>query len=212
MNWVAVVQQLDTDLLAIELVRQCLSMQDQALKSIPLIDENSRVPISKSEFKDIGAARLIGDQVGIEALIGLTANAIETFSIRLKRHLGVNWDPFTQPMVQIRFAERVRQFRALNNVFKHQEGYIDSAASRSAKFLVDNGYFQNETYLKHLPAKHIVPDFELSLYETFGHLYDVCMDAARMPSLVDDMLGLELVRAIRKRVVYPVLQTRFGGA
>jgi hypothetical protein len=94
MDWVAVVQQLDRDLLALEMVRSGLSLQETEIRSIPLFHQATEAPISKSDFKELGAAGMIINQVSIEALIGLTANAIETFSIRLNRHLGIEWEPF----------------------------------------------------------------------------------------------------------------------
>jgi len=149
---------------------------------------------------------MIINLVSIEALIGLTANAIETFSIRLNRHLSIEWEPFKKPLNQVRFAERARQFRALNNVFKHQEGYIESTSSKSAKFLVDGGYFKDETYLKHLPAEQIVPNFELALYETFTHLFEICVQASNLPNALAGKSGSALVDALRERVVYSIIQ------
>lgn len=206
MGWVAVVQQLDRDLLALEMVRSGLSLQKTEIRSIPLFHEDTCVPISKTDFKELGAAGMIINQVGVEALIGLTANSIETFSIRLKRHLNIEWEAFKTPMNQVRFAERARQFRALNNVFKHQEGYIESASSKSAKFLVAGDYFQNKIYLKHLPAEQIVPNFELALYETFTHLFEICVQAARLPNKLDGKSGAALVQELRERVMYSIIQ------
>lgn len=206
MDWVAVVQQLDRDLLALEMVRSGLSLQETEIRSIPLFHQGTGAPISKSDFKELGAAGMIINQVSIEALIGLTANAIETFSIRLNRHLNIEWEPFKKPLNQLRFAERPRQFRALNNVFKHQEGHIESASSKSAKFLVDGGYFADETYLKHLPAERIVPNFELALYETFTHLFEICVQATSLPNALNGKSGSALVEALRARVVYSIIQ------
>lgn len=206
MDWVAVVQQLDRDLLALEMVRSGLSMQEAEIHSIPLFHQDTGAPISKTDFKELGAAGMIINQVGIEALIGLTANSIETFSIRLKRHLNIEWEPFKNPLNQVRFAERTRQFRALNNVFKHQEGYVESASSRSAKFLVAGGYFEDETYLKHLPSERIVPNFELALYETFTHLFEICAQASHLPNNLAGKSGADLVQELRERVMYSIIQ------
>lgn len=199
MDGMAVIQQLDRDLFAVEMVRSGLSLQETKIRSIPLLHQSTGTPVSKSDLKELGAAGTIINQVGIEALIGLTANAIETFSIRLNRHLRIEWEPFKKPMNQVRFAERARQFRALNNVFKHQEGYIESASSKSAKYLVDGGFFHDATYLKHLPAERIVPDFELALYETFTHLFEICSQVARLPNALDSKSGASLVQALRER-------------
>jgi hypothetical protein len=133
MEWVAVAQQLNRDLLALEMMKSGLSLQQRAIRSVPLLDPETGTPVSKDEFKELGSAGIIIEQVGVEALIGLTANAIGTFSIRLNRHLHLEWEPFKKPRNDIRFADRARQFRALNNVFKHQEGYIEAASSRSAR-------------------------------------------------------------------------------
>lgn len=206
MNWVAVVQQLDRDLLALEMVRSGLSLQETEIRSTLLFHRDTGAPISKTDFKELGAAGMIINQVGIEALIGLTANSIETFSIRLKRHLSIEWEPFKKPLDKVRFAERTRQFRALNNIFKHQEGYVESASSKSAKFLVAGGYFDDETYLKHLPSEQIVPNFELALYETFTHLFEICVQASHLPNSLDGKSGAELVKALRERVVYSIIQ------
>lgn len=206
MGCVAVVQQLDRDLLALEMVRSGLSFQETEIRSIPLFHQGTGAPISKSDFKELGAAGMIINQVSIEALIGLTANAIETFSIRLNRHLGIVWEPFKNPLNQVRFAERARQFRALNNVFKHQEGYIKSASSKAAKFLVNGGYFEDETYLKYLSAERIVPNFELALYETFTHLFEICVHASHLPNALAGKSGRALVDALRERVVYSIIQ------
>ncbi|MCP5158030.1 MAG: hypothetical protein H6975_01235 [Gammaproteobacteria bacterium] len=206
MDWVAVVQQLDRDLLALEMVRSSLSRQETEIQSIPLFHQGTEAPISKSDLKELGAAGMIINQVGIEALVGLTANAIETFSIRLNRHLGIKWEPFKKPLNQIRFAERPRQFRALNNVFKHQEGYIESALSKSANFLVSGSYFADKTYLKHLPAEQIVPNFELALYEMFTHLFEICVQATNLPNALSGKSGSALVEALRERVVYSIIQ------
>lgn len=83
MDWVAVVQQLNRDLFAIEMAKSGLAHQQSAINSIPLIDPSTGVPVSKDEFKDLASAQFIIEQVGLEALIGLISNAIETFSIRL---------------------------------------------------------------------------------------------------------------------------------
>ena len=206
MDCVAVVQQLNRDLLALEMVRSGLSLKESEIRSIPLFHPGTGAPISKSDFKELAAAGMIINQVSIEALIGLTANAIETFSIRLSRHLRIEWEPFKKPQNQVRYAERTRQFRALNNVFKHQEGYIESASSKSAKFLVDGGYFKDETYLKYLPAEQIVPNFELALYETFTHLFEICFQASNLPNKFAEKSGSALVDALRERVVYSIIQ------
>jgi hypothetical protein len=208
MDWVAVVQQLDRDLLALEMVRSGLSFQEAEIRSIPLFHPGTGAPISKSDFKELGAAGMIINQVSVEVLIGLTANAIETFSIRLNRHLSVKWDPFMKPLNKVRFAERARQFRALNNVFKHQDGYIESASSKSAKFLVDGGYFKDETYLKHLSAERIVPNLELAIYETFTHLFEICVQVSNLPNALSGKSGGALVDALRERVVYSITQPR----
>jgi hypothetical protein len=42
MDWVAVVQQLDRDLLAIEMVRSGLSLQETEIRSIPLFQSYDR--------------------------------------------------------------------------------------------------------------------------------------------------------------------------
>jgi len=205
MEWVAVVQQMNRDLLAIEMTRSGLLLQKRAIRSVPLISADG-MPVSKDEFKELGSAGVIVEQIGIEAVIGLTANAIETFAIRLDRHLGVQWEPFKFPRDDIRFANRVRQFRALNNVFKHQEGYIEARSSRSAKYLVDEGLFSDETYLKHLPAEIIVPGLEIALFEAFAHLYEVTCDIAHVPNRLADKFGGELVHALRELAVYPIIE------
>jgi hypothetical protein len=202
---VAVIQQLDRDLLAIELVRSGIAHQEQLIHALPLVDPVTKTPVSKGEFKEIGAAIHIVDQVGIEAVIGLAANAIETFSIRLARHMQTEWEPFKKPMDQVRFADRPRQIRALNNVFKHQEGYIDVAASKSAKYLVDAGLFSNGTYLKHLPAEAILEDSELALSEAFAHMYEVAFLVAALDFRHATKTGGELVQTLREWAVYPVI-------
>ena len=210
MDWVtelvAVVQQLDRDLLAIEMTKSGLSLQQNKIRSISLFSKESGAPISKADFKELGAARFIIEQIGVEALIGLTANAIETFSIRLKRHLNIEWEPFKKPLDHIRFSERVRQFRALNNVYKHQEGYVECTSSRSAKYLVDSGYFKDETYLKHLMPKDIIGDLELALYEAFTHLYEICFEVTGLPNSFAKKNGTDLVSSLKERVIYSVIQ------
>lgn len=206
MEWVAVVQQLNRDLLAIEMTRSGLLLQQRAIRSVHLLDPATQAPVSKAEFKELGSAGMIIEQVAVEAVIGLTANAIETFAIRLDRHLNVAWEPFSRPRNDIRFADRVRQFRALNNVFKHQEGYVEAASSRSAKFLVDGSYFQDNTYLKHLSAESIVPRLELAIFETFAHLYELAFDVAKLPNRLMGKCGGELVQALRKLAVYPIIE------
>jgi len=47
MEWVAVAQQLDRDLLAIEMIRSGLAAQENNIRSIPLFDRNTGKPISK---------------------------------------------------------------------------------------------------------------------------------------------------------------------
>lgn len=211
MEWVAVVQQLNRDLFSIEMVRSGLAHQQSAINSIPLVDPTTRVPVSKDEFKDLASAQVIIEQVGLEALIGLVSNAIETFSIRLERHLKEKWEPFTKPRDDIRFADRVRQFRAINNIFKHQEGYVERANSRSARFLVENGYFKDETYLKHLSANSIIPGFEHALFETFAHLYELSFKIAGLPDCFDSVQGEELIRKMKKTAVYQIVKpTMFG--
>ena len=211
MDWVAVVQQLDRDLLAIEMVGKGLQRQEIEIRSTSLFDKETGVPVSKAEFKEIGAACMIVSQVGMEALIGLIANSIETFAIRLKRHLNIKWEPFAKPKNHVRYADRVRQFRALNNVFKHQEGYVKSATSEHAKFLVANGYCENEIYLKHLTADSIVPSFELALYETFTHLFEICVEASNLPNDLDEKSGVALVNALRYRAIYPIIRQSITG-
>lgn len=205
MEWVAVVQQLNTDLFAIEMTRSGLLLQKQAIGSIPLIKADG-IPISKDEFKELGATGMIFEQIAVEAIIGLTANAIETFAIRLQRHLGIQWEAFKLPRNEIRFADRVRQFRAINNVFKHQEGFIDAKSSRSAKHLVDQGLFSDETYLKHLPAKKIVPELETALFETFAHLYEVTFNIANPPNRLEGKSHRTLIQALRELAVYPIIE------
>ena len=205
MEWVAVVQQLNTDLFAIEMTRSGLLLQKQAIGSIPLIKADG-IPISKDEFKELGATGMIFEQIAVEAIIGLTANAIETFAIRLQRHLGIQWEAFKLPRNEIRFADRVRQFRATNNVFKHQEGFIDAKSSRSAKHLVDQGLFSDETYLKHLPAKKIVPELETALFETFAHLYEVAFNIANLPNRLEGKSHRTLIQALRELAVYPIIE------
>jgi hypothetical protein len=211
MDWVAVVQQLDRDLLAIEITKSGLSLQEDRIRSISYFEKESGAPIPKQDLKEIGAARFTLEQVGVEALIGLTANAIETFSIRLKRHLHTEWEPFKTPLNHIRFAERPRQLRAINNVYKHQEGYIESASSRSAKYLVDSGYFKDETYLKWYSSKDILGDVELALYETFAHLYGVAAAIAGFPNISPKGSGAELIKGLKDRVVYSAIQGSLGG-
>jgi hypothetical protein len=205
MQWVAVVQQLNRDLFAIEMTRSGLLLQKQAIGSIPLIKADG-IPISKDEFKELGSTRIIFEQTSVEVLIGLTANAIETFAIRLQRHLSVQWEPFRFPQNGIRFANRVRQFRALNNVFKHQEGYIDAKSSRSAKHLVDEGLFSDEAYLKHLPAEKIVPGLEIALFEAFAHLYEVAFNIAKVHNRLAGKSTVELMQALRELAVYPIIE------
>jgi len=206
MEWVAVAQQLDRDLLAIEMIKSGLATQEKNIRSIPLFDRNSGKPISKIDFKELASAGMIINQVSAEALIALVANSIETFAIRLERHLGVKWEPFTKPRNDIKYAERTRQFRALNNIFKHQEGYIESASSRSAKFLVENGYFKDETYLKHLGAEDIISNFELAIYEAFAHMYDICYQLANLQHLETAKSGSGLIESLKERVVYEIIQ------
>lgn len=206
MEWVAVAQQLDRDLLAIEMIKSGLAAQENNIRSIPLFDRNTGKPISKIDFKELGAAGMIINQVSAEALIALVANSIETFSIRLERHMGVKWEPFTKPCNNIEYAERARQFRALNNIFKHQEGYIESANSRSAKFLVENGYFKDETYLKYLGAEDIISNFELAIYEAFAHMYDICYQLANLQNSETSKSGTELIESLKERVVYEIIQ------
>jgi hypothetical protein len=211
MDWVAVVQQLDRDLLAIEMVKNGLYRQEIEIRSISLFDKETGSPVSKEDFKDIGSAGMIVSQVGMEALIGLIANAIETFTIRLKRHLNVKWEPFTKPKNHVRYADRARQFRALNNIFKHQEGYVKSATSEHAKFLVATGYCENETYLKSLTADRIVPNFELALYETFTHLFEICVEASGLPNDLHEKSGVALIDALRDRAIYPIIRQSIAG-
>lgn len=202
---VAVVQQLNRDLLAIEMARSGLARQMDLVERIPLVDPITGLPVSKTEFKELGSARLIVGQVGIEAAIGLASNAIETFAIRMKRHLAVVWEPFAHPRNDIRFAERVCQIRALNNVFKHQEGYIDVSSSRSAKYLVSAGQFKDGTYLKHLPAEHILPAPELTISEAFAHLYEIAFAASGLAHALTKETGQGLIDALRDMAVYSVI-------
>lgn len=202
---VAVVQQLDRDLLAIEIVRRGLVAQQGVIDSIPLIYDDG-IPITKNEFKELGAAGIITGQVATEAIIGLVANSIETFSIRMKRHLAVDWEPFRLPVDDIAYASCPRRFRALNNVYKHQEGYIDSEESRSALYLVNQGYFPDKTYLKHLAPEAVIPNTELRIYEAFAHMYQVCSKASNLPSPFCLYQGQELVERLRQRVVYPIIR------
>jgi len=206
MEWVAVAQQLDRDLLAIEMIKSGLATQENNIRSIPLFDRNSGKPISKIDFKELVSAGMIINQVSAEALIALVANSIETFAIRLERHLGVKWEPFIKPRNGIKYAERTRQFRALNNIFKHQEGYIEPASSRSAKFLVNNGYFKDETYLKHLGAEDIISNFELAIYEAFAHMYDICYQLANLQHSETVKSGSGLIESLKERVVYKIIQ------
>lgn len=206
MEWVAVAQQLNRDLLAIEMIKSGLVAQEKNIKSISLFDRGTGKSISKIEFKELASAGMIINQVSAEALISLVANSIETFAIRLERHMGVKWEPFTNPCNDIKYVERARQFRALNNVFKHQEGYIESTCSRSARFLVENGYFEDETYLKHFDAENIVPDFELAIYEAFAHMYEICYGLAGLRHLAISKSGSELIELLKERVVYEIIQ------
>jgi hypothetical protein len=205
MEFVAVLQQVNRDLLAFEMAKSGFSRQLKAIRSIPLVDPNNGSPVSKTEFKELGAAGMIIDQVSVEALIGLAANAIETFTIRLLRHQNTTWEPFKHPRDDLAFSIRPRQFRALNNVFKHQEGYIDSSTSRSAKFLVENGFFKNETYLKHMSAESIIPELELAAFEAFAHLHLITLSIAGIKSPIEGTQGIELVQRLREQAIYPVI-------
>nr|WP_324260162.1 hypothetical protein [Cellvibrio fontiphilus] len=206
MECIAVLQQLDRDLVAIEMIRNGLSAQENNIKSISLFDSNTGQPISKVDFKELASAGNIINQVSAEALISLVANSIETFSIRLKRHLGAVWEPFTSPRDDIKYGERARQFRALNNIFKHQEGYIDPTTSRAAKFLVQNGYFKEKTYLKHLNSESIISNIELAIYEVFAHMYDICYQLGNLEKSATSMSGSELVQSLKENVVYEIIQ------
>lgn len=206
MDWVAVAQQINRDLLAIEMIKSGLSAQEGNIKSIPLFDRNTGKPISKIDFKELASAGMIINQVSAEALISLVANSIETFAIRLERHQGVKWEPFTNPRNDIKYSERTRQFRALNNIFKHQEGYIESANSRSAKYLVENGHFKDKTYLKNLSAENIIPNFELAIYEAFTHMYEICYQLADLQHLAISKSGSELIELLKERVVYEIIK------
>lgn len=206
MEWIAVVQQLDRDLLAIEMIKSGLATQEKNIRSISLFESNTDKPISKIDFKELASAGMIINQVSAEALIALVANSIETFAIRLERHVGVTWESFTSPRNDIKYAERTKQFRALNNIFKHQEGFIMSAGSRSAKFLVENHYFKDETYLKHLGTENIIPKFELAIYEAFAHMYDICYQLANLQHSETAKSGSGLIDALKERVVYKIIQ------
>lgn len=211
MEWIAVVQQLNRDLFAIEMVKSGLAHQQSAIESIPLVNPVTGVPVSKDEFKDLASAQGIMEQVGLEALIGLVSNAIETFSIRLDRHLKEKWEPFTKPRDDVRFADRARQFRAINNIFKHQEGYVESAGSRSARFLVENGYFKDGTYLKILSVERIIPSFEHALFEVFAHLYDLSFKISGLPGCFDGLEGEDLILKMKEMAVYQIVEpTLFG--
>src|SRR5690606_29254688 len=111
----------------------------------------------------------------------------------------VVWEPFTSPRDDIKYAERARQFRALNNIFKHQEGYIDPASSRSAKFLVENDYFKEQTYLKYLSSESIISNIELAIYEVFAHMYDICYQLDNLKQSTTSMSGSELVQSLKER-------------
>jgi hypothetical protein len=69
MEWVAVVQQLNRDLLAIEMARSGLLLQQQAIRSVALLDPAPQSPVSKAEFKELGSAGMIIEQVAVEAVI-----------------------------------------------------------------------------------------------------------------------------------------------
>lgn len=206
MEWVAVAQQLNRDLFAIEMVKRGLSNQKEEVSSISLFDHCTGNPISKGEFKELASAGMIIDQINIEAIIGLVASAIETFSIRAERHLNIKWETFKHPENEIPYAPRTKQFRALNNVFKHLEGYVDSNNSRSAKYLVDNGYFTDKTYLKYRSAKDILPNMEQAIYEAFAHLYYICCKHSNMPNLFSEKTGSALVKEIKKIVLYQIVE------
>lgn len=203
---VAVVQQLNRDLLAVELARSGFEHQAQWIRAIPLVNPATGTPVSKDEFKEIGSAVQVVDQVEVEAIVGLTANAIETFSIRLARHMQTKWEPFKKPMNQVQFSDRPRQIRALNNVFKHQEGYIDAAESTSAKHLVDVGLFQDGTYLKHMPSSSIFPDTELALFEAFAHMYEIAFLVSGLKFRHATTTGMELVQALREWALFPIIK------
>lgn len=206
MDWVAVVQQLDRDLLAIEMIKSALVAQEKNINAIPLINPQTGKPISKIDFKELASAGMIINQVSAEALISLVANAIETFALRLERHFSTKWEPFTNPRDDIEYAERTRQFRAINNIFKHQEGYIEAASSRSARYLVDKGYFKDKTYLKSLGAKEIIPNIELATYEAFAHMYEICNKLANIQDPRTTTQGTELIKSLREKVIYEILQ------
>jgi len=205
MDFVAVLQQVNRDLLAFEMAKSGFSRQLKAITSIPLVGANNRNPVSKTEFKELGAAGFIIDQISAEALIGIVANAIETFAIRLLRHQNTTWEPFKHPRDDLAFSSRPRQFRALNNVFKHQEGYIDSSTSRSAKFLVEKGFFKNETYLKQMSAESILPEMELSAFEAFAHLHFITLSIAGIKSSIEGAQREELVQGLREQAIYPII-------
>jgi hypothetical protein len=48
--------------------------------------------------------------------------------------------------------------------------------------------------------------FELALYETFTHLFEICVQASHLPNALAGKSGGALVEALRERVVYPIIQ------
>lgn len=204
MQWLAVVQQLDHDFRAISLVASGLAHQEKLLEKVPLISASGS-PISKDDFKSLGGALGTVRQAGAEALIGLTANAMETFGIRMKRHLMTKWNPFDHPFDHLRFASRPRQFRALNNILKHNEGYVERAKSESAKHLVDAGLIRDATYLKYSLADRIAPNLETAICEVFVHMYEIWSEKTAMPHGLEGKSGAEMLGALRARLMYPII-------
>ena len=204
-DWVAVVQQINRDFYAIRLCREGISSKVTQVRSIPLIDRETGEPVSKDEFKEIGGAAMIAESAKDEITTALVANAIETFQIRMKRYLKVDWDPFREPRDKIRFANRVRLFRALNNVYKHNEGFIEAASSKSARFLVNGGAYRDETHLQsRFPA---IDDAEQAIVEVYTHLFLVCASesAPQIGKRFLKVSGKALIDEVNSAISYEIV-------
>lgn len=202
---VAVIQQINRDFYAIKLCREAMERKASDIQSIPLVDNKTGLPVSKEDFKDIGAATMITKSTNEEISITLAANSIETFQIRMKRHLEFSWDPFREPCDAVPFANRVRMFRAINNVLKHNEGYIEASSSKSSQFLVHGNWYPDESYLPH--CFPMIEKAELALAEAYTHLFLVCASQS-VPSMGDrfkNLSGKSLVDEVNSFISYEII-------
>lgn len=153
------------------------------LEKIEWYDEELDRWENKQRMKETGASIFQIREYLNESTILITAKVIEDFTIHLKKLFNVKWNVFKNTSDNVRFEKEVRLIRALNNIIKHNQSFLDRSSSSSAKFLVDECGLQDDVPLRHL--------FDLEKIGGYTILELVCKSKVYCFELLADTLKTE---------------------